>query len=102
MLSEPRVKRNDLLVFKARMGGHCMIKRPAQKSRYDQQYATRRDLRADQELSRNGYAMALPGDLPSRCQPEQDRGRESSADGEDNDPPIRRRIQPCRTYGYYH
>src|SRR5579872_6262208 len=99
MLGEPRVDRNDLLVFKTRMGGHCMIKCSTQKSRHDQQYATRRDLRADQELSRDGCAMALPGDLQSRCQPEKDRGRESCADAKDNDPPIRRRIEPCRTFG---
>src|ERR1019366_6744381 len=99
---EPRVNRNDLLVFKARMGGHCMIQRPAQKSRHDQQYAARRDLRADQHLPRDDCAMALPAGLQSRHQPEELPGCEYSANGENSVPPIRRWIEPCRASGEYH
>ena len=36
-----------------------MIERAAEKSRHDQQYATRRDLRAHQHLSRGRRTMAL-------------------------------------------
>ena len=58
---EPRVNRNDLLVFKARIGEYCVMHGPAQKSRQYQQYAARRDLGADQRLPHDACAMAPAG-----------------------------------------
>ena len=40
-----------------------MIQRAAEEPGHDQQDATGRDLGADQELSRDGRAMTLPGGL---------------------------------------
>jgi hypothetical protein len=72
-----------------------MIESAAQKSGDDQQHAACRDLRSHQDLPRDGGAMPLAGGLQRRRQPEQDRGGESRAEGEERDAPIGSGIQPC-------
>ena len=98
---QSRIDRNDLPVFKARIGGSRMIESPAQKAGDNHQYTTRCDLRADQHLPREDRAMMLAANLQRWRQSEQDRRRESGGEGEDNHAPIRRRIEPCRTLGNY-
>ena len=97
-----RIDRDDPFVVESGIRRRRAVQRLNQERRHDEEHAAGGDLHADQRLPHEGRAVTLPGRLECRREPEQDCRRESHCNGEEDDAPIRHRVQPRWRTGQRH